>query len=63
MKQPNFQQLSSLNPSKDKKTVKQIRPGHLNDYIKQTLGEHFTITNKLWTIIQILSIKDFTKKS
>ena len=31
---PQFAQLSSLNPTKDKKTVKQIRPGHLNDYIK-----------------------------
>ena len=29
-----FAQLSSLNPSKDKKTVKQIRQGHLLDYVK-----------------------------
>ena len=34
MKQPNFKQLSSLNPSKKKSTVKQIRKGHLLDYVK-----------------------------
>ena len=31
---PQFAQLSSLNPTKDKKTVKQIRQGHLLDYVK-----------------------------
>ncbi len=31
---PQFAQLSSLNPSKDKKKIKTIRQGHLLDYVK-----------------------------
>ena len=31
---PQFAQLSSMNPSKDRPKFKTIRPGHLNDYIK-----------------------------
>ncbi len=31
---PQFATLSSLNPTKIKKTVKQIRPGHYEDYLK-----------------------------